>query len=112
MSIVKLWWTSLAIFTAVIGVVAWLLMRIIAAAQSIDEHAQAIWTVGKQIAGNTVSIWMLGQTNEQLARIADSARSIERTAGSIDATLRSVGGAAGSAGPGATGGSMTGGLGR
>src|SRR5919198_4514569 len=88
--VVRLWWLSLGLGTVVVGVVAALLGAIVAAARSIDQHATDIWTVGKQIAGNTVSIWMLGKTNEQVARLLDAAQSIDRTAASIDTRLRAL----------------------
>ena len=95
MNMLRLWWLSLGIFAAVVGVVAGLLGLIIAAARSIDRHAEAIWVAGKQIAGNTVSIWMLEKTNEQLAEVSEVTRSLERTAASIDAKLRALAGEAG-----------------
>jgi hypothetical protein len=85
-----MWWMSLGLAGVVIGVVAALLAQIIAAARSIDQRAEGIWTVGKQIAGNTASIWMLGKTNEHLAKMLGAAQSIDRTAGSIHATLRAL----------------------
>ncbi|GIV97352.1 MAG: hypothetical protein KatS3mg057_2009 [Herpetosiphonaceae bacterium] len=84
------WWLMLAIALAVVGVVAGLLGLIIRAAQRVDEHAAAIWVAGKQIAGNTVSIWMLEKTNEQVARMLESTRSLERTAASIDEKLHGL----------------------
>ena len=93
MNVIRLWWLSLGIFAAVVGVVAALLGAIIATARSIDRRAEAIWIAGKQIAGNTVSIWMLAQTNDHLAGIRDGARAIEQTATSIDEKLRMVGAA-------------------
>lgn len=95
MSITKLWWLSLGLAAVVVAVVAALLLQIIAAARSIDQHAKDIWTVGKQIAGNTVSIWMLGKSNDQLARILDAAQSIERTATSLDDKVRALAASAG-----------------
>ena len=77
MTVEQLWWLSLAIFAVVIVVVAILLGVIIAAAKSIDRHAGAIWTIGKEIAGNTVAIWMLEQTVGSLRRLGESARRIE-----------------------------------
>src|SRR5919197_852625 len=79
MTVIDLWWLSLALFAAVIAVVALLLGLIISTAKSIDRHAGAIWIVGKQIAGNTVAIWMLEQTIGSLRRIGESARKIEGT---------------------------------
>ena len=91
MSVIRLWWLSLGLALGVVGAVAGLLGLIVAAARSIDRHAEGIWTVGKQIAGNTVSIWMLAKTNDQVAQVVDSARAIERSAASIDQTLQALG---------------------
>ena len=88
--VVRLWWLSLGLSGVVVAVVAALLGAIVGAARSIDQHATDIWTVGKQIAGNTVSIWMLGKTNEQVARLNEAAQSIDRTAASIDTRLRAL----------------------
>lgn len=85
-----LWWLSLGLSAVVVGVVATLLNRIAAAAKDIDEHATAIWVEGKKIAGNTVSIWMLGKTNEQVARMLDAARAIERNTAAMGESLRSL----------------------
>lgn len=95
MNVIKLWWLSLAIFTAVVGVVAMLLKRIIEAAQSIDRHAADIWVAGKQIASNTVSIWMLEKTNEQLSSLVDTTQSLEQTLASIDERLQALAAAGG-----------------
>ena len=77
MSVMEMWWLSLAIFAVVVVVVAVLLGVIIAAAKSIDRNAGAIWVIGKEIAGNTVAIWMLEQTIGSLRRLSESARRIE-----------------------------------
>ncbi|CAN5648895.1 hypothetical protein BH23GEM3_BH23GEM3_11410 [soil metagenome] len=90
MGVIEMWWLSLAVAAVVVVVVAVLLGLIIAAAKSIDVHAAEIWTAGKQIAGNTVAIWMLEKTNESLGEITVCARSIEQTAGSMNETLRAV----------------------
>jgi hypothetical protein len=58
-------------------------LAIIVTARSIDHHALEIWNVGKNIAANTVSIWMLNRTNQ-------IAREILTTAQSIDAGVRSL----------------------
>jgi hypothetical protein len=92
MNVIRMWWLSLGIAAAVVGMVAAVLGLIAAVAKSIDNHAEAIWIAGKQIAGNTVSIWMLAKTNEDLAAIRDSAGTIERTAASIDDKLTALAG--------------------
>lgn len=87
MSIIELWWLSLAIFAIVVVVVAVLLGLIIAAAKSIDRYTYAIWTVGKQIAGNTVSIWMLEKTNSELESITNAVQEMDRSVASLDSSL-------------------------
>ncbi len=88
--VIRLWWLSLGLGTVVVGVVAGMLAAIIATARRVDEHAEAIWTVGKQIAGNTVSIWMLEKTNEHMEATRDATRSLERTAASMDEKIRAL----------------------
>jgi len=85
MDVIQLWWLSIGIFAVVIVVIAVLLGVIIAAAKSIDRHAGAIWIIGKEIAGNTVAIWMLEQTIGALRRIGESARRIESALQRIEA---------------------------
>ncbi|CAA9587421.1 MAG: hypothetical protein AVDCRST_MAG88-4179 [uncultured Thermomicrobiales bacterium] len=82
------WWMlALSIGAVVIGVVAALLLRIIRAASSIDRYAADIWDAGQKIAGNTASIWMLGQTNSVAGQILATAQSIDKHAAAIDQAL-------------------------
>jgi uncharacterized protein YoxC len=87
MTVIELWWLSLAIFAVVVVVVAVLLGLIIATAKSIDRHAENIWVAGKQIAGNTVAIWMLQQTNERLEEVTEAVELLEKTAADVHGTL-------------------------
>ena len=80
---ITIWTWSLVGGGVVLAIVAALLLAIIATARRIDRHAQEIWQVGKNIAGNTVSIWMLNRTNQ-------IARDILTTTQSIDATIASL----------------------
>jgi hypothetical protein len=91
MDVIELWWLSLALAAVVVIVVAVLLGLIIAAAKSIDVHAEQIWIEGKKIAGNTVSIWMLEPTNRHLGEIADAGENLARTAAAIEAKLGALG---------------------
>jgi hypothetical protein len=93
MTLIELWWLSIAIFSVIVVVVAILLSLIIATAISIDRHAGNIWTAGKQIAGNTVSIWMLEETNNHLDELLQSVQSLEKTAVAIDETIAGTAGA-------------------
>lgn len=82
-----LWQISWAIGALVVVIVAVLLLVIIAAARSIDKRANEIWIAGKQIAANTVSIWMLQKTNAVAGDILTTAKGIAAGAGAIDAKL-------------------------
>lgn len=82
-----LWQISWAIGALVVVIVAVLLLVIIAAARSIDKRANEIWIAGKQIAANTVSIWMLQKTNAVAGDILATAKGIAAGAGAIDAKL-------------------------
>jgi len=78
-----IWTWSLVAGGVVILIVAALLIAIIATTRRIDAHARAIWQVGKDIASNTVSIWMLSRTNQVARDILSTARSIEATLASL-----------------------------
>ncbi len=88
-STTRWWMLSLGVGAVVIGVVAALLMRIIRAADSIDGYASDIWDAGQKIAGNTASIWMLGDTNAVAGQILATAQSIDGHAAAIDQALTS-----------------------
>ena len=90
MEIVEMWWLSLAVAAVVVVVVAVLLGLIIAAAKRIDRHAEDIWVVGKQIAGNTVSIWMLEQTKQEVHAVRKSVDSLTATARAMDERLQKM----------------------
>jgi Tfp pilus assembly protein PilN len=86
-TVAQFWWLVLAIGLVVILVVAVLLLLILQAARRIDEHAGAIWNVGKNIAANTVQIWQLQQTNATAGQILATAQTIAGVAESIDGRL-------------------------
>src|SRR5919204_3857713 len=90
MTDVHLWALSLTIAAVVVVVVALLLGLIIAAAKSIDRHAAAIWTAGKQIAGNTAAIWMLERTNDALQRVHTDVAALRKIVEQLDETLVAV----------------------
>jgi heme/copper-type cytochrome/quinol oxidase subunit 2 len=84
MDTMTLWTYSLIAGAVVILIVATLLILLIAAARRVDKHAADIWVAGKQIAGNTVSIWMLNTTNKVAGEILTTAGTINSRAASID----------------------------
>lgn len=90
MDTTTIWTYSLIAGAVVIVIVAVLLIMLIAAAQRVDKHAAAIWEAGKQIAGNTVSIWMLGKTNQVAGQILGGAQSINARAESIDENVAAL----------------------
>lgn len=90
MDTMTLWTYSLVAGAVVILIVAALLVMLIAAARRVDRHALDIWEAGKQIAGNTVSIWMLGVTNRVAGQILEGAQSIDRRAASIDSNIAAL----------------------
>ena len=95
MDTTTLWAYSLIAGAVVIVIVAVLLVMLIAAARRVDKHAGLIWEAGKKIAGNTVSIWMLGTTNKVAGDILETAQSIDKRAESIDNTIAALAGALG-----------------
>lgn len=91
LTVVQLWWLSLAIAGVVVVVVVLLLGLIIWAANRIDRHAKAIWEVGQKIAANTVTIWMLEQTNHVASEILQTAKSLVEAVGSLGPKLDALG---------------------
>lgn len=87
MDTMTIWTYSLIAGAVVILIVAALLIMLIAAARRVDKHAAEIWTAGKHIAGNTVSIWMLNKTNTVAGGILETAQSIDKRAAAIDEKL-------------------------
>ena len=101
MTVAQFWWLVLGIGLVVILVVAVLLILIVQAANRIDQHAQAIWNVGKNIAANTVQIWQLQKTNATAGEILATAQTIATVAESIDGRLERLPAALGAKGGGA-----------
>ncbi len=90
MDSITIWTYSLIAATLVILIVAALLIAIVLTARKIDEHAKDIWQAGKLIAGNTVSIWMLKDTNVVAGDILKTAQSIAGVAGEINGKLNNL----------------------
>ena len=91
MDSITIWTYSLIAATVVILIVAALLIAIVLTARKIDDHAKDIWQAGKLIAGNTVSIWMLKDTNVVAGDILKTAQSIAGVAGEINNKLDDLG---------------------
>ncbi len=82
-----LWMVSWAVGAVVVLIVAVLLIAILATARRIEKTAGNIWVAGKQIAGNTVSIWLLAETNAHLEKALEATGGIGRSVASIDEAL-------------------------
>ncbi|MCA1619654.1 MAG: hypothetical protein LC795_10170 [Acidobacteria bacterium] len=95
MDTMTLWTYSLIAGAVVIVIVAVLLIMLIAAANRVNKSASNIWDAGKQIAGNTVSIWMLNVTNRVAGQILEGAQSIDARAAAIDEKITALAGALG-----------------
>lgn len=91
MDSMTIWTYSLIAATVVVLIVAALLIAIVLTARKIDDHAKDIWQAGKLIAGNTVSIWMLKDTNIVAGDILKTAQSIAGVAGDINLKLDDLG---------------------
>lgn len=79
------WWVSLALGLVVIIVVAVLLTLIVRTARHIDEAVAQIWTVGQQVANNTVHIPLLAATNRAVDGILAQAAGIDGATALIEA---------------------------
>jgi hypothetical protein len=71
-----MWITTLVIYAVVLVVVAVLLTLILRAAREVRSGVSTIWTVGQQVANNTIHIALLDTTNHVAAEILGSARGV------------------------------------
>ena len=62
-----LWWTTLGIGAVIAVAVIAMLHTLLEAVRRIDENVLAVWVMGKEVARNTATTWLLGQ-NPGLAR--------------------------------------------
>ena len=69
----ELWWITLGIGLVVAIVAVILLQMLLIAIRRIDEGVANVWTMAKQVAANTATTWMLGQTPRVAADIKEEA---------------------------------------
>lgn len=67
------WWITLGIGLVVAIVVTILLHVLYRAVVRIDENVLAVWNMGKQVARNTATTWILGQTPRIAGEIKEEA---------------------------------------
>jgi type II secretory pathway component PulF len=60
-----LWWITLAV-GLVVAVVVWILLeRLRRAVENVDEGVDVLWTMGKRVAQNTSTTYLLHTTKER-----------------------------------------------
>ena len=75
-AIQRIWITTLVIYALVLIVVAALLTFILRAAREVRNGVSTIWTVGQQVANNTIHIALLDTTNHVVTEILGSAKGV------------------------------------
>jgi hypothetical protein len=75
-TIQRMWIVTLVVYGVVLVVVAVLLTMILRAAREVRAGVSAIWTVGQQVANNTIHIALLDTTNHVVADILAPAKGI------------------------------------
>ncbi len=75
-AIQRIWITTLVIYAVVLIVVAALLTFILRATREVRNGVSTIWTVGQQVANNTIHIALLDTTNHVVAEILGSAKGV------------------------------------
>lgn len=94
-TIQRVWITTLVIYAVVLVVVALLLTLILRAARRVRAGVSTIWTVGQQVANNTIHIALLDTTNHVAADILGSARGVVATTAAMGAHAASCPGCPG-----------------
>ena len=75
-TIQRVWMLTLVIYAVVLVVVATLLALILKAARDIRAGVSMIWTVGQQVANNTIHVALLDTTNHIAGGILQCARGV------------------------------------
>src|SRR5262245_5148563 len=73
-TIQRMWITSLVIYAVVLVVVAVLLTLVLRAARKVRAGVSPIWTIGQQVANNTIHIALLDTTNHLAGDILTAAK--------------------------------------
>jgi hypothetical protein len=75
-TIQRMWTLTLVLFGVVLVVVAVLLALILGAARRVLARVAAIWTVGQQVASNTIHVALLDTTVHVAGEILESAKGV------------------------------------
>jgi hypothetical protein len=81
----QMWMLTLVVYAVVVVAVAALLTAILLAARRVQTAVASIWTVGQQVANNTIHIALLDTTNHVAAEILDSAQRVAGATAAIGA---------------------------
>lgn len=81
----RMWTVTLVVYAVVLIVVAALLTLILRAAREVLARVAAIWTVGQQVANNTIHIALLDTTVHGAGEILDSAKGIVAATAALQA---------------------------
>lgn len=82
-TIQRMWTLTLVVFGVVLVVVAVLLALILSAARRVLGRVAAIWTVGQQVANNTIHVALLDTTVHVAGEILESAKGVIRATSAI-----------------------------
>ena len=72
----QMWTLTLVVYAVVLVVVAVLLALILGAARQIRAAVAAVWTVGQQVASNTIHVALLDTTVHVAGEILGSAKGV------------------------------------
>jgi hypothetical protein len=67
------WWLALALGLVVAVVAVVLLHTLLRQVWRVERAAGEVWQAGKQVAGNTANLWVLGATVDELDLLAEEA---------------------------------------
>ena len=84
-TIQRMWIVTLVVYGVVLVVVAALLTLILRAAREVRAGVSAIWTVGQQVANNTIHIALLDTTNHIATEILASAKGVVAATAAMEA---------------------------
>jgi hypothetical protein len=91
-TIQRMWVVALVIYAVVLLVVAALLALILKAARDIRAGVSMIWTVGQQVANNTIHIALLDTTNHVAGEILECAKGVVAGTAALKAHAESCSG--------------------
>jgi hypothetical protein len=82
-AVLRLWVVTLVLYAVVLGVVAALLALVLGTARRIRAALAEVWTVGQQVANNTVHIARLDPVGHVVGEIAAAAPALVRAVAAL-----------------------------